>query len=148
MLTTPLSTCHVLPDLTPPANSHSSGIWANSKWLAFQFSLHISRWKLVAKVGEVMFYSLQEQALQLLWHMIISPFSPISFSDVLHLVEFYLEEGITDEEAVALIDLEAPRLNKRDSKWQEQMSDSILPFLAVLPEWTSLRPMYHYIVPS
>nr|XP_008115197.1 PREDICTED: intraflagellar transport protein 122 homolog isoform X3 [Anolis carolinensis] len=45
--------------------------------------------------------------------------------DILHLVEFYLEEGITDEEAVALIDLEVPRLNKRDSKWQEQMSDSI-----------------------
>ncbi|KAJ7316950.1 hypothetical protein JRQ81_003112 [Phrynocephalus forsythii] len=45
--------------------------------------------------------------------------------DVLHLVEFYLEEGITDEEAVALIDLEAPRLDKKDSKWQEQMSDSV-----------------------
>nr|XP_020668848.1 intraflagellar transport protein 122 homolog isoform X1 [Pogona vitticeps] len=45
--------------------------------------------------------------------------------DVLHLVEFYLEEGITDEEAVALIDLEAPRLNKRDSKWQEQMNDNV-----------------------
>ncbi|XP_062977490.1 intraflagellar transport protein 122 homolog isoform X2 [Elgaria multicarinata webbii] len=45
--------------------------------------------------------------------------------DVLHLVEFYLEEGIPDEEAVALIDLEVPRLNKRDSKWQEQMSDSV-----------------------
>ncbi|KAH0630208.1 hypothetical protein JD844_012935 [Phrynosoma platyrhinos] len=44
--------------------------------------------------------------------------------DILHLVEFYLEEEITDEEAVALIDLEVPRRNKRDSKWQEQMSDS------------------------
>ncbi|XP_074986386.1 intraflagellar transport protein 122 homolog isoform X5 [Caretta caretta] len=43
--------------------------------------------------------------------------------EVLHLVEFYLEEGITDEEAVALIDLEAPRLNKREDKWQEMASD-------------------------
>lgn len=43
--------------------------------------------------------------------------------EVLHLVEFYLEEGITDEEAVALIDLEAPRLKKREDKWQEMASD-------------------------
>ncbi|NXT32049.1 IF122 protein, partial [Pelecanoides urinatrix] len=49
-------------------------------------------------------------------------FSASSY-EVLHLVEFYLEDGITDEEAVALIDLEAPRLNKRDNKWQEMMSD-------------------------
>ncbi|KAM8799678.1 intraflagellar transport protein 122 homolog isoform 2-T2 [Eudromia elegans] len=49
-------------------------------------------------------------------------FSASSY-EVLHLVEFYLEDGITDEEAVALIDLEAPRLNKRASKWQEMMSD-------------------------
>lgn len=46
--------------------------------------------------------------------------------EVLHLVEFYLEDGITDEEAVALIDLEVPRLNKRENKWQEMMSDRIL----------------------
>lgn len=46
-------------------------------------------------------------------------------SEVLHLVEFYLEEGITDEEAVALIDLEAPR-HKRESKWQEAASNGIL----------------------
>lgn len=44
---------------------------------------------------------------------------------MLHLVEFYLEEGITDEEAVALIDLEAPR-HKREGKWQEIASNSIL----------------------
>ncbi|XP_033921902.1 intraflagellar transport protein 122 homolog [Melopsittacus undulatus] len=48
-------------------------------------------------------------------------FSASSY-EVLHLVEFYLEDGITDEEAVALIDLEAPRLNKRENKWQETMS--------------------------
>ncbi|NWY51393.1 IF122 protein, partial [Chionis minor] len=50
-------------------------------------------------------------------------FSASSY-EVLHLVEFYLEDGITDEEAVALIDLEAPRLNKREKKWQEMMSDN------------------------
>ncbi|XP_025908320.1 intraflagellar transport protein 122 homolog isoform X2 [Nothoprocta perdicaria] len=50
-------------------------------------------------------------------------FSASSY-EVLHLVEFYLEDGITDEEAVALIDLEAPRLSKRESKWQEMMSDN------------------------
>ncbi|XP_007060007.2 intraflagellar transport protein 122 homolog isoform X4 [Chelonia mydas] len=49
-------------------------------------------------------------------------FSASSY-EVLHLVEFYLEEGITDEEAVALIDLEAPRLNKREDKWEEMASD-------------------------
>nr|XP_009912927.1 PREDICTED: intraflagellar transport protein 122 homolog isoform X1 [Haliaeetus albicilla] len=49
-------------------------------------------------------------------------FSASSY-EVLHLVEFYLEDGITDEEAVALIDLEVPRLNKRENKWQEMMSD-------------------------
>ncbi|NXY81240.1 IF122 protein, partial [Alcedo cyanopectus] len=49
-------------------------------------------------------------------------FSASSY-EVLHLVEFYLEDGITDEEAVALIDLEAPRENKREKKWQETTSD-------------------------
>ncbi|XP_066051517.1 intraflagellar transport protein 122 homolog isoform X1 [Chamaea fasciata] len=49
-------------------------------------------------------------------------FSASSY-EVLHLVEFYLEDGITDEEAVALIDLEAPRVSKRESKWQEMLSD-------------------------
>lgn len=44
---------------------------------------------------------------------------------MLHLVEFYLEEGITDEEAVALIDLEVPR-HKREGRWQEVTSSSIL----------------------
>lgn len=40
-------------------------------------------------------------------------------------MEFYLEEGITDEEAVSLIDLEAPR-HKRENKWQEIRSNGIL----------------------
>ncbi|XP_074734866.1 intraflagellar transport protein 122 homolog isoform X1 [Strix uralensis] len=50
-------------------------------------------------------------------------FSASSY-EVLHLVEFFLEDGITDEEAVALIDLEAPRLNKRENKWKEMMTDN------------------------
>ncbi|XP_039626944.1 intraflagellar transport protein 122 homolog [Polypterus senegalus] len=45
-------------------------------------------------------------------------FSASSY-EVLPLVEFYLEEGITDEEAVALIDLEAPRAEKSNTNWQE-----------------------------
>uniref|UniRef100_A0A8C9MAS1 Intraflagellar transport protein 122 homolog n=1 Tax=Panthera tigris altaica TaxID=74533 RepID=A0A8C9MAS1_PANTA len=49
-------------------------------------------------------------------------FSASSY-EVLHLVEFYLEEGITDEEAVSLIDLEAPR-HKHENKWQEITSNS------------------------
>ena len=53
-----------------------------------------------------------------------APPLPVS-AEVLHLVEFYLEEGITDEEAVSLIALEAPRL-KRENKWQEITSNSIL----------------------
>ncbi|KFW64392.1 Intraflagellar transport protein 122, partial [Pygoscelis adeliae] len=51
-------------------------------------------------------------------------FSASSY-EVLHLVEFYLEDGITDDEAVALIDLEAPTLNKRQNKWQEMMNDQM-----------------------
>ncbi|XP_033721358.1 intraflagellar transport protein 122 homolog isoform X8 [Tursiops truncatus] len=49
-------------------------------------------------------------------------FSASSY-EVLHLVEFYLEEGITDEEAISLIDLEAPR-HKRENKWQEIASNT------------------------
>ncbi|XP_071295358.1 intraflagellar transport protein 122 homolog isoform X3 [Agelaius tricolor] len=51
-------------------------------------------------------------------------FSASSY-EVLHLVEFYLEDGITDEEAVALIDLEVPRVSKRENKWQEMMTDHV-----------------------
>uniref|UniRef100_A0A2I3GKM0 Intraflagellar transport protein 122 homolog n=1 Tax=Nomascus leucogenys TaxID=61853 RepID=A0A2I3GKM0_NOMLE len=43
--------------------------------------------------------------------------------DVLHLVEFYLEEGITDEEAISLIDLEVLR-PKRDDRQQEIANSS------------------------
>ncbi|XP_035129701.2 intraflagellar transport protein 122 homolog isoform X11 [Callithrix jacchus] len=49
-------------------------------------------------------------------------FSASSY-DVLHLVEFCLEEGITDEEAISLIDLEAPR-PKREDRQRETINNS------------------------
>ncbi|XP_051524720.1 intraflagellar transport protein 122 homolog isoform X2 [Myxocyprinus asiaticus] len=45
-------------------------------------------------------------------------FSASSY-EVLPLVEFYLEEDISDEEAVSLIDLEVPRVERRSARWQE-----------------------------
>ncbi|XP_054464764.1 intraflagellar transport protein 122 homolog [Anoplopoma fimbria] len=39
--------------------------------------------------------------------------------EVLPLVQFYLEEGISDEEAVSLIDLEVPHTDQRDARWQD-----------------------------
>ncbi|XP_062855232.1 intraflagellar transport protein 122 homolog isoform X3 [Trichomycterus rosablanca] len=42
--------------------------------------------------------------------------------EVLPLVEFYLEDGITDEEAVSLIDLEVPRIERKASRWHETSS--------------------------
>ncbi|TNN48272.1 Intraflagellar transport protein 122 [Liparis tanakae] len=39
--------------------------------------------------------------------------------EVLPLMQFYLEEGTSDEEAVALIDLEVPHADQRDARWQE-----------------------------
>uniref|UniRef100_A0A8B9GZT4 Intraflagellar transport protein 122 homolog n=1 Tax=Astyanax mexicanus TaxID=7994 RepID=A0A8B9GZT4_ASTMX len=49
-------------------------------------------------------------------------FSASSY-EVLPLVEFYLEEGITDEEAVSLIDLEVLRVDRKTSRWQEMISN-------------------------
>ncbi|KAJ8370877.1 hypothetical protein SKAU_G00109050 [Synaphobranchus kaupii] len=45
-------------------------------------------------------------------------FSASSY-EVLPLVEFYLEEGISDEEAVSLIDLEVPPTDRKSARWQE-----------------------------
>ncbi|KAF1390307.1 hypothetical protein PFLUV_G00056710 [Perca fluviatilis] len=39
--------------------------------------------------------------------------------EVLPLVQFYLEEGISDEDAVSLIDLEVPHTDQRDARWQD-----------------------------
>lgn len=46
--------------------------------------------------------------------------------EVLPLVEFYLEDGIADEEAVSLIDLEVPRADKKTTRWQEMNRGGIL----------------------
>ncbi|XP_072928707.1 intraflagellar transport protein 122 homolog isoform X3 [Hemitrygon akajei] len=46
-------------------------------------------------------------------------FSASSY-EVLPLVQFYLEDGITDEEAVALIDREVPSRELRKDTWQEK----------------------------
>uniref|UniRef100_A0A4W4DV13 Intraflagellar transport protein 122 homolog n=1 Tax=Electrophorus electricus TaxID=8005 RepID=A0A4W4DV13_ELEEL len=42
--------------------------------------------------------------------------------EVLPLVEFYLEGGIMDEEAVSLIDLEVPRTDRKTPRWKEMGS--------------------------
>uniref|UniRef100_A0A3Q3KMC4 Intraflagellar transport protein 122 homolog n=1 Tax=Monopterus albus TaxID=43700 RepID=A0A3Q3KMC4_MONAL len=47
-------------------------------------------------------------------------------TEVLPLVQFYLEEGISDEEAVSLIDLEVPQMGLEDAHWQSMDSSGIL----------------------
>ena len=49
-------------------------------------------------------------------------------TEVLPLVEFYLEDDITDEEAQNLLDLAPPRDDKRnrDRQWREDRIGSIL----------------------
>ena len=47
------------------------------------------------------------------------------FTEVLPLVEFFLEQDITDEEAVHLLDSEAPRKKEKD-EWKETAMGSIL----------------------
>ena len=49
-------------------------------------------------------------------------------TEVLPLVEFYLEDGITDEEAQNLLDMAPPRDDKRnrDSQWREDRMGRIL----------------------
>lgn len=49
-----------------------------------------------------------------------------SCTEVLPLVQFYLEEGIGDEEAVSLIDLEVPHTDQRDARWQDMDNGGIL----------------------
>lgn len=45
---------------------------------------------------------------------------------MLPLVQFYLEEGVGDEEAVSLIDLEVPPADRRDARWQDVDHGGIL----------------------
>ena len=47
-------------------------------------------------------------------------------TEVLPLVQFYLEQGISDEEAVSLIDLEVPQMDQRDARWQDMDNGGIL----------------------
>uniref|UniRef100_A0A674PJN6 Intraflagellar transport protein 122 homolog n=1 Tax=Takifugu rubripes TaxID=31033 RepID=A0A674PJN6_TAKRU len=46
--------------------------------------------------------------------------------EVLPLMQFYLEDGISDEEAVSLIDLEVPKMDPRETYMQNVDSDGIL----------------------
>lgn len=41
-------------------------------------------------------------------------------------MQFYLEEGISDEEAVSLIDLEVPHMDEREARWQDMDNGGIL----------------------
>lgn len=47
-------------------------------------------------------------------------------TEVLPLVQFYLEEGINDEEALSLIDLEVPHADQRNALEQVMESGGIL----------------------
>ena len=45
---------------------------------------------------------------------------------MLPLVEFVLEDGITDEEAIQILDLSIPKQKKEEKNWQESRMGSIL----------------------
>lgn len=42
-------------------------------------------------------------------------------------MQFYLEEGVGDEEAVSLIDLEVPQTEQREASWSDGDTARILP---------------------
>lgn len=48
------------------------------------------------------------------------------FAEVLPLVEFVLEDGITDEEAIQILDLSIPKQKREEKNWQESRMGSIL----------------------
>ncbi len=53
----------------------------------------------------------------------------VSFTEVLPLVEFFLDEDIEDEEAMQLLESEPPRRNKNKQKqdgWRQEATDRIL----------------------
>ena len=50
----------------------------------------------------------------------------ILMTEVLPLVEFVLEDGITDEEAIQILDLSIPKQKKEEKNWQESRMGSIL----------------------
>lgn len=47
-------------------------------------------------------------------------------TEVLPLMQFYLEDGISDEEAVSLIDLEVPKMAHKETHMHSMDSDGIL----------------------
>ena len=49
----------------------------------------------------------------------------IRLTEVLPLVEFFLEEGMTDEEAVHILDMSVPK-KKKERSWKENRMGSIL----------------------
>ena len=48
------------------------------------------------------------------------------FAEVLPLVEFVLEDGITDEDAIQILDLSIPKQKPEEKNWQESRMGSIL----------------------
>ena len=50
----------------------------------------------------------------------------VYITEVLPLVEFVLESGITDEDAIQILDLSVPKQKNDDKKWQESRMGSIL----------------------
>ena len=47
-------------------------------------------------------------------------------AEVLPLVEFVLEDGITDEEAIQILDLSIPKQKREEKNWQESRMGGIL----------------------
>lgn len=63
---------------------------------------------------------------------------------MLPLVQFYLEEGISDEEAVSLIDLEVPHTDQRDASWHDMDNGRILWLSRTIEQHTD-RQMIHML---
>ena len=54
----------------------------------------------------------------------------LMFTEVLPLVEFFLEDGMTDEEAVHILDMSVPK-KKKERSWKENRMSRILWFCLV-----------------
>lgn len=52
-------------------------------------------------------------------------------AEVLPLVEFVLEEGMTDQEAVHILDMSIPKQKKKGGPWSETKMGSILLMLEI-----------------
>lgn len=69
-----------------------------------------------------------------------APAPTSALTEVLPLVQFYLEEGVGDEEAVSLIDLEVPQMEQREASWSDGDNARIL--LAGLCHTAPAPPSY------